>query len=407
MKCRLAILSTAFLCFGASTSAFANTLVVDNDFADCPQADYTSIHAAVLAAEPGDKILVCPGIYPETVLVNKPDLRIEAQAAPGDVVLHGTGTPVPPFGFHLLNTTGVLVQGFTVQGFSDSNIRIEGGSGNTLRKNITTATPGSGIRVINSSANVVERNTSFANQGAGITVTSTVIAPEPATSDNLIRHNETYSNGQAGLQVLIAPPAVGRLSGNVLFGNDSHDNPNGIRNVQLANGSVIENNRVFDNLRGIVVGNSTGVTVRNNRSERNVEFGIRLQNSAANNLVEKNEVSENKQLLNGVVIGGDGIRLESAVCPCPPGIPGPVVANIVQLNVARRNSRDGIRVVDALAAENTIERNVLLQNGEHDAHDESVGPHTGGTANHWINNRCGGEDEVGQDENRPGLCQSH
>src|SRR5918992_3001585 len=166
MKCRLAILSTAFLCFGASTSAFANTLVVDNDFADCPQADYTSIHAAVLAAEPGDKILVCPGIYPETVLVNKPDLRIEAQAAPGDVVLHGTGTPVPPFGFHLLNTTGVLVQGFTVQGFSDSNIRIEGGSGNTLRKNITTATPGSGIRVINSSANVVERNTSFANQGA-------------------------------------------------------------------------------------------------------------------------------------------------------------------------------------------------------------------------------------------------
>ena len=368
-------------------AAFAATLVVDNDFADCRQADFSSIQAAVAAAEPGDKILVCPGVYLETVEVTKPDLRIEAQAAPGEVVLQGT--PSQPFGFRLLNTTGVLVQGFTVQGFSDANIRIEGGSGNTLRKNITTAAVvGSGIRVINSSANVVEHNTSFANQN-GITVTSTV--KEPATSDNIIRHNETYSNGQAGLQILIVPPAVGTLSGNVLFRNDSHDNPIGIRNVQSAHGSVIENNRVFANLRGIIVGNSTGVTVRNNRSERNTEFGIRLQNSAANNLVEKNEVFQNAQ---------DGIRLESAAPPIPPGIPGPVVANIVQLNHIRRNGRDGIRVFDQLAAKNTIERNVIRESGEHDAHDDSKGPGTAGTANFWINNKCETDLPDGLCENR-------
>ena len=40
-------------------------------------------------------------------------------------------------------------------------------------------------------------------------------------------------------------------------------------------------------------------------------------------------------------------------------------------------------------------------------HDDSVGPHTGGTANHWINNRCGRENQPGQDENRPGLCENH
>ena len=60
-----------------------------------------------------------------------------------------------------------------------------------------------------------------------------------------------------------------------------------------------------------------------------------------------------------------------------------------------------------MAAENFIERNVLLENVEHDAHDDSVGPHTGGTANHWINNRCGTEDYPGQNENRPGLCENH
>jgi len=137
------------------------------------------------------------------------------------------------FGFHLLNTTGVLVQEFTVHGFGDANIRIEGGSGNTLRKNVTTLSGmGSGIRVINSSANVVEQNSSSANQGAGITVTGA------AAFNNIIRHNETFLNGQAGLQIVTSG------LGNVLFRNDSHENPVGLRNVVSAHGSVIENNHV-------------------------------------------------------------------------------------------------------------------------------------------------------------------
>ena len=382
--CRFAILSSVFVCFSTAAPAFARTIVVDNDFADCPQAETTSIQAAVVAAGPGDKILVCPGVYLETVVVNKPDLRIEAQAAPGEVELQAPAGPVAPlFGFHLLNTTLVLVQGFTVHGFADANIRIEGGSGNTLRKNVTTLSgAGSGIRVINSSANVVEQNISFDNLGgAGITVTGAL------ASNNIIRHNETFLNGQAGLQIVTS----GR--GNVLFGNDSHDNPVGLRNVVSAHGNVIENNEVFANVQGIIVGLSTDVIVRNNRSERNTQFGIRLQNGATNNLVEKNEVFQNDQ---------DGIRLEPVVAAGSL----PVVANIVQLNHVRRNGRDGIRVFNSLAAENMIERNVLLDNVEHDAHDDSVGPHTGGTANHWINNRCGRENQPGQDENRPGLCET-
>src|SRR3954449_4154083 len=118
---RFAILLSVFVCFSTAAPAFARTIVVDNDFADCPQAETNSIQAAVVAAGPGDKILVCPGVYLETVVVNKPDLRIEAQGAPGQVVLQAA-SPAPQFGFHLLNTTGVLVQGFTVQGFRTANI---------------------------------------------------------------------------------------------------------------------------------------------------------------------------------------------------------------------------------------------------------------------------------------------
>src|ERR671923_1470144 len=101
---RFAVVSTVCVSFSATAQELRpGTLVVDNDGADCPQAQFTTINAAVAAASPGDKILVCPGVYLETVEVTKPDLRIEAQAAPGDVKLQGTGTPVPPFGFHLLN----------------------------------------------------------------------------------------------------------------------------------------------------------------------------------------------------------------------------------------------------------------------------------------------------------------
>ena len=41
------------------------TLIVDDDHMQCPNATFTSINAAVIAAAPGDTIKVCPGIYRE------------------------------------------------------------------------------------------------------------------------------------------------------------------------------------------------------------------------------------------------------------------------------------------------------------------------------------------------------
>jgi len=381
---RLAILSSVFACFSTSAPAFAATIVVDNDFADCPQADFNSIQAAVVASQPGDKILVCPGIYAESVVITTPksDLRIEAQAAPGEVVLQGTAAQ--EYGFYLLNTTGVLVQGFTVKGYRQANIRIEGSadgisSGNTLRKNITTEAVIDGIELINSDANVVEHNISFANSGPrsdGIFVTGPLVGGQfqIGSENNLIRHNETFGNGQHGINLFTTRP------GNVVFGNTSHHNRvRGITNGQ-GSGNAIENNYVFENGLidvpgaqgvglGIFISASTLVTVRNNRSESN-RSGIVL-NTAANNLVEKNEVFRNTV---------DGIRLQ-----------GNSDANTVQLNHIRHNGRDGIRVNDALSAGNTIERNVMRENAEHDAHDN-------GTANRWINNKC-------ETSEPPGLCE--
>jgi hypothetical protein len=48
-----------------SQSAYAATLTVDDDHADCPAAGYTSVQAAVDAAKPGDTVTICPGKYAE------------------------------------------------------------------------------------------------------------------------------------------------------------------------------------------------------------------------------------------------------------------------------------------------------------------------------------------------------
>jgi len=400
---------SVLLCFGAAP-AFARTLVVDNDGAECPQAEYNTIQQAVAAAQAGDKILVCPGLYEGTVVVDTPDLRIEARAAPGAVVLQGTGV-VGELGFVLLNTTGVVLQGFTVQGFGRAQIRIQGGRGNTVRNNVTrSAVVNDGIQVTSSSANVVEQNTSHGNLQDGIFVGRITDIPFEPASDNIIRHNETFNN-RFGIHLNGSGP------GNVVFGNRSHDNKQtGIFNGNLSHGNEIKYNHVVANgliaipgVAGVGVGigvnNSSLVTVRNNRAEGNGSNGIGLT-APLNGVAAENVVTQNLSdgnAASGVQLNGatnsvveknllirnllDGVRMFSNSAA------NPAAANVIQANYIWRSGRDGIRA-EVTSNDNRIERNIVLNSAEHDAHDDSVGTATAGTANFWINNHCGTENRL-------------
>jgi Periplasmic copper-binding protein (NosD) len=69
--CALAACALAFAAADGAASEPA-TLVVDRDGVQCGNAGYASIQAAVDAAQPGDLIRVCPDLYTETVVVDKP-----------------------------------------------------------------------------------------------------------------------------------------------------------------------------------------------------------------------------------------------------------------------------------------------------------------------------------------------
>src|ERR1700693_4400241 len=64
----LALLSFGMLC----TASQAAVLTVGQPNTPCPNAQYTTIGAAVAAAASGDTIAICPALYPEQLIVTKP-----------------------------------------------------------------------------------------------------------------------------------------------------------------------------------------------------------------------------------------------------------------------------------------------------------------------------------------------
>ena len=245
-------------------SGVGSTLVVDDDRADCRDADFTSIQAAVLAAEPGTTILVCAGVYNEQVTITKNELQLLAKGQPGDVVLDGLGIATMFAGFRLENAHGNLIEGFLVRRYHEAGIWLRlGSSGNTIRKNGTTGSPfHDGIQLQNSRENLVEHNTTFANFSPNGVACGINVAG-PGSVGNIVRHNESFEN-DFGIQV------AGGAADNVIFNNESHHNRQfGIRNVGSSNGTVIENNRALDNTGpgiAVLLGVPTGVTVARNKA---------------------------------------------------------------------------------------------------------------------------------------------
>lgn len=256
--CPVALLLVGF----APSASASGTVVVGQDPAECPSADFTSIQAAVTASAPGTTILVCAGTYHEMVEPKAGD-RIVAKGAPGQVVLDGNDHTIFA-GFHLLDVAGVLIDGFKVQAFHEADILLEGASDNTIRENVLTNAHHDGIEIRKSPAsgrgsahNLVEHNLSINNlagNACGIQVR------DPGSSSNVIRHN-TEINNNWGIRI-----GAG-ATGNVVFQNEVRNNRAvGILDIAGSNDTLIDGNRAGDNPTGLSLQSVSGVTVARNRS---------------------------------------------------------------------------------------------------------------------------------------------
>jgi len=386
-------------------------LVVDDDHAQAPNAQYTSINAAVAAAHPGDTIRVEPGTYHESVLVDK-TLTFLADNHKGDVIVdpgaQGSGFNV--------QANDVRINGFTIQdAVGNPGINLSRSfSGYVIEKNVLQDnTFGIYLNSDGARTTIIRQNAFLHNDAAGPASGNGIYSDQGVSNARIEGNFFTGQDNAAMLFVGNGSPAQAqtnlKIRGNVLI----DDAPIGL--VNTTNSEISHNFSLRSNGSGIffgggvsnvVVSNNvlkdgafTGINLRfdpadypvstpdtNNVIRDNLisgfgDSGIRLREGASGNLVAGNFVTDNGFASDTAT--GDGITLENAD------------NNFIRDNFVARNFRDGIRV-DAASTGNRIQGNRLQDNGEHDAHDDSTGSGTAGTANLWINN-------TGDTQNRPGL----
>jgi parallel beta-helix repeat protein len=301
MRRALCLLGAVALSLMFAPHALAeHTLVVDNDLADCPTADFTSIQAAVTAADPYTRIFICKGTYTEEVVIASPaknGIQLIGRGGRDNVILDGILGLAAPTGYNgieLLNVTDVIISHFTVTRFHENIYLLAGANGNQIRHMITRGPSAhDGIRLDNAHGNLIEHNIAFANgspaNGCGIDLLV-------GASGNYVRHNTVFLNARAGIRLQSAG------TGNVVSHNDASGNGrNGILNAttnttQIAYNRTNENTGVGAELgHGIRVTSATGVQVRHNRSDDNTGDGIRADATAAGNLFERNHMHGNAE----------------------------------------------------------------------------------------------------------------
>lgn len=279
MKRSLLVLAVSLVFAAAASRAGTNVLVVDDDGADCPDADFTTIQGAVTAAAPGDKVLVCAGTYHERVLITTNELTLEAKGMPGEVIVDAD--LVPGNAITISGASGVTIEGFTVREGHDNDIFLLNANGNTIRKNVLTAAVHDPIDLVNSDDNLIEHNLSIDNLAANACGVNLA-----AGSDrNTVRHN-TLVNNEWGIQ-------IAGSADNVIFHNEARGNRgNGIRNVANSSRTLIDGNRAFGNgfapgaltgttNAGIRIASGTGVVVTQNHAFDNTTVDLRSEVAAA------------------------------------------------------------------------------------------------------------------------------
>jgi len=224
-------------------SAAANVLSVSNDTGR--PADFTTIQAAVVAANPGDEIVVKPGIYEENIVINKSISIISESGNFSDTVIRAADVSQDVFSIW---ANGVSIKGFSISGSNSA-----------------------GIHVFEFIECHIENNKLF-NNSCGIDLYM-------MSSSNTLENNE-ISNCLTGI-------SIGGGMYNNLSNNSISNCSNGI-SLFDSSINVLENNKISKNIEGIyLTGESNGNNLAGNTVTLNEKSGLNIYGTS-NNLIYNN-----------------------------------------------------------------------------------------------------------------------
>ena len=299
----------------------------------CSTAPYTTISAAVAAAAPGSRIVVCPGTYHEDVTVTTP-VTIEGIHATVDATGLDNGFTLPA------PAAGTRVEGFTVENALGEGILAVSTTNLSIVDNVVEnndkgerqpgyleceVTPenefpdcGEGVHLMGTTNSRIIGNTIRANSGG------LLMSDETGPTDgNVVAHNRVLDNVEdcgitlAGHNPGAAPggvpnPAVAGVYNNLIADNASIGN--GVKGegggVLLAAGIPIGGGAVYDNTvtGNFLEGNAlAGVTVHNHFPNQDLNG-----NSIVNNRIGTNNVNGDPDFFPAVDPSTTGIFVGTA-----------------------------------------------------------------------------------------------
>ena len=280
-------------------------LVVDQT----DRGHYTTITDAINAANPGDRVVVLPGTYEESIVIDKP-LEIIGMGRREEIVVQASNQHTVSFKTTLgrvVNLTLRQIGGSSdwfavhiaqgrlelkecdISSESSSCVAIQGGADPRVVNNRIHDGRASGVYVFADGRGTLEENEIFGNSLAGVSIRN--------GADPTVRKNSIHDCGREG--IILQENAAGTIEDNRIYRN----NFSGVE-IRENSTALLRHNHVYD-------GKAGGVYVHKNanaRLEDNHIFGNELAGVAiktgANPTLHRNFIHDGKQ--SGVFVNDDG-----------------------------------------------------------------------------------------------------
>jgi len=225
---------------------------------------YSTISAAVKAANAGDTILVSPGTYVENLAVDKP-LKVVSTSGAQATIVKASDTSKEVF---LLGSSDISIQGFTIMG---GNKGVSFGTSNCILTKCVVNGNVFGVYLAGATSNLVSNNNLNGN-GFGVYL-------DGSSGNRLLNNSASNEKGGGG---------KASLSDGIYMYNSNNNN---VAQCDLSNN---------DNF-GASLYQSKNNVFSHNMISANVQFGVRLREGSDNNKFSWNTFKANEE--NGVLIG--------------------------------------------------------------------------------------------------------
>jgi F-box protein 11 len=294
---------------------------------------FGTVREAIAAVSSGGRVLVRPGQYRESLVIEK-SLEIVGDGDRSDIVLEGGNGPAILFRAPMGRVTNLTVrqptgtpafaidiaqgrldlEGCDISSHALACVAVHDGADPRVRRNRIHDGREQGILIFGGGMGTIEDNDIAANQGSGVEVRAGS-APTlrgnrisdghqggvffVAGAEGLLEDNEVYGNAFAAIEISTgADPTLRR--------NRIRDSTSGIFVNESGRGTAEDNDIVRSSMAGVVITSGGHPTLRRNAVHDGQDSGILVAGGGRGELIE-NQVFDNEGAGVAVTTGGDPI----------------------------------------------------------------------------------------------------